>query len=296
MSPSNLSGGRDSVKMPAAGTTAGARVLSAPDAACIAEIQRAMRAAGDAILAVRARGPVRSDVKDDGSPVTEADRRADAILVPALQAIDPATPVVSEERQHPADLDARARHWLIDPLDGTRSFLAGGDDFTVNVGLVLDGEPVFGSMLDPVGGRFYWGGTDVAARVADADGNCARLRVRRCPAEGPTVLTSRWHEAAFERRVGRIEGGRREAMSSALKFCRVAEGTADLYPRPGRTMEWDTAAGHAIVLAAGGAVSQLTGGRLRYGKPSRENPSFLVEGSPEWRRFLRPVDPSGAGA
>ena len=290
MQLSKLSGGRDSVKMSSAGASAGARALSAPNEACIAEIQRAMRAAGDAILAVRAGGAVRSDVKHDGSPVTEADRRADAILVPALQAIDPTTPVVSEERQYPGDLDTHARHWLIDPLDGTRSFLAGGDDFTVNVGLVLDGEPVFGSMLDPVGGRFYWGGTGVAARVADADGNCARLRVRRCPAEGPTVLTSRWHEAAFERSVGRIEGGRRESMSSALKFCRVAEGTADLYPRPGRTMEWDTAAGHAIVTAAGGTVSKLTGGRLRYGKPSRENPSFLVEGSPEWRRFLRPVD------
>ena len=269
-------------------------MLSAPNDARIAEIQRAMRAAGDAILAVRASGAVRSEVKPDGSPVTEADRQADSILVRALQAIDPATPVVSEERQHPAGLDGQARHWLIDPLDGTRSFLAGGDDFAVNVGLVIDGEPVFGSMLDPVGGRFYWGGADVAPRVADADGNLARLRVRRCPADGPTVLTSRWHEAAFERSVGWIEGGRREAMSSALKFCRVAEGAADLYPRPGRTMEWDTAAGHAIVVAAGGTVSQLAGGRLRYGKPSRENPSFLVEGSPEWRRFLRPAESSGA--
>ena len=85
-------------------------------------------------------------------------------------------------------------------------------------------------------------------------------------------------------------------MSSALKFCRVAEGTADLYPRPGRTMEWDTAAGHAIVVAAGGSVSQLAGGQLRYGKPSRENPAFLVEGSPEWRRFLRPRDRSAAAS
>ena len=160
-------------------------MLSAPSELCI---PKSSGDAGgrDAILAVRAGGVVRSDVKHDGSPVTEADLRADAILVHALQAIDPATPVVSEERQHPADLDAHARHWLIDPLDGTRSFLAGGDDFTVNVGLVLDGEPVFGSMLDPVGGRFYWGGTDVGARQ---DGRQpARLRVRRCPPR-PHVLS-----------------------------------------------------------------------------------------------------------
>jgi len=269
--------------------------LTLPDDGGVGEIERAMRAAGQAILAVRDAGAADPEFKSDGSPVTEADRRADAILVHALQALDPDTPVVSEERQRPAGLDAAARHWLIDPLDGTRSFLAGGNDFTINVGLVIGGEPVFGSMLDPVGGRFYWGGVNVTARAADADGNRTVLRVRPCPADGPTVLTSRWHEAAFERSMGRIEGGRRESMSSALKFCRVAEGTADLYPRPGRTMEWDTAAGHAIVVAAGGAVSQLAGGRLRYGKASRENPAFLVEGSPDWRRFLRPRDHS-AGA
>ena len=247
-----------------------------------------MRAAGREILAVRAAGSVNSDVKVDGSPVTEADRRSDAVLVRALHAIDPETPVVSEEGPAPASADGSARHWLIDPLDGTRGFLAGGDDFTVNVGLVIDGVPVFGCMLEPVVQRFYCGGIGVKARMVDAAGRARVLRVRPCPAEGPTVLTSQWHEAAFERTMGRIEGGRRESMSSALKFCRVAEGTADVYARPGRTMEWDTAAGHAIVVAAGGSVSQLTGGGLLYGKPGRENPSFLVEGSPDWRRFLQP--------
>ncbi len=247
-----------------------------------------MRAAGREILAVRAAGSVNSDVKVDGSPVTEADRRADTVLVRALDTIDPKTPVVSEERPTPASADGGVRHWLIDPLDGTRGFLAGRDDFTVNVGLVVDGAPVFGCMLEPVGGRFYCGGIGVKARMVDATGRARALRVRRCPAEGPTVLTSHWHEAAFEQIMGRIEGGQRESMSSALKFCRVAEGTADVYPRPGRTMEWDTAAGHAIVVAAGGSVSQFTGGDLRYGKPGRENPSFLVEGSPDWRRFLQP--------
>ncbi len=266
-----------------------------PDPERIAAIERAMRAAGRAILAVRAAGSVDPEVKHDGSPVTEADRQADEILVRALALLDPDTPVVSEERPHPAGLDDGAPRWLIDPLDGTRGFLAGGDDFTVNVALVIDGEPVFGGMLDPAGQRFYWGGSGIAAGVADAAGRREALRVRPTPPEGPTVLVSRWHEAAFERIIGRIEGGRRESLSSALKFCRVAEGTADVYLRPGRTMEWDTAAGHAIVEAAGGSVSKLEGGRLRYGKPSGENPAFLVEGSPEWRRFLRPAAPRRTG-
>ena len=239
---------------------------------------------------MRATGTLDVETKPDGSPVTAADRQADAILVRAMENLDSETPIVSEERPPPAGLDADAPRWLIDPLDGTRSFLKGGEDFSVNVGLVIDGEPVFGGMLDPVGQRFYWGGEGVTATVSDREGRRAALRVRPTPAEGPTVLVSRWHEAAFERIIGRLEGGRRESLSSALKFCRVAEGTADVYPRPGRTMEWDTAAGHAIVVAAGGAVSRLEGGRFRYGKPAGENPAFLVEGSPGWRRFLHPVE------
>ncbi len=257
----------------------------------IGAIERAMRAAGDEILAVRATGVLGREDKTDGSPVSEADRRADAVLVPAVAAIDPGVPVVSEERATPDEALGNARHWLLDPLDGTRSFLAGGDDFTINLGLVVEGVPLFGSMLDPVSGRYYCGGVGVPARVVDADGSVRMIRARACPDDGPTVLISSYHASAFEEQVGRITAGCRESMSSALKFCRIAEGAADVYLRPGRTMEWDTAAGHAIVAAAGGAVTEISGAALRYGKASRANPPFLAEGSPDWRRFLEPAEP-----
>lgn len=262
--------------------------MTVPDRAARDALLAAVREAGRAILAVRAAGDARAERKDDGSPVTEADHAADRVIAAALAEVDPDTPVVSEERPLPPGAGGNARHWLVDPLDGTRGFLAGRDDFTVNLGLVEDGAPLFGCVLHPPSGRLYAGGEGVEATLEEEGAAPVPLRVRDCPADGPHVLTSRRHRRGeLEDVLGRLRTGGTEAFGSALKFCRIAEGNADLYVRLGPTMEWDTAAGHALLAAAGGAVRGPDGAPLPYGTPTRVNPAFLAEGDPAWRRFLR---------
>ena len=244
------------------------------------------RRAGAAILPFRRAG---LDIarKDDRSPVTAADRAADAMIVPALEALTPEFPVVSEERpgSHRLGRAAAGPFWLVDPLDGTREFIAGRDEFTVNIGLVVAGRPVFGVLGIPVQDIVYAGytagGSGGAIRQA-AGGPAEPVAARPAPAAGIVVAASRSHAdrddfAAFldgERVARRIVAG------SALKFALVAAGEADLYPRLGPTREWDSAAGQAIVEAAGGTVRTLDGGPLTYGKAGWRNEGFVVRGRP----------------
>jgi 3'(2'), 5'-bisphosphate nucleotidase len=241
---------------------------------------RIARAAGDAILDIYA-SDFATRAKSDGSPVTEADERADAVIRPALAALNPTIPVVSEE--HAAGHDAAAgtgRFWLVDPLDGTKEFIGRNGEFTVNIALVEDHRPVLGVVLAPALGLLYAGAIGAGAFV-EKDGLRAPIACRAAPPEGLTVVSSRSHgdEAALER----FLAGRRVASAttagSSLKFCKIAAGEADLYPRLGRTMEWDTAAGHAVLAAAGGRVADLGGSDLRYGKPGFANPHFVALGS-----------------
>jgi 3'(2'), 5'-bisphosphate nucleotidase len=237
--------------------------------------------AGQAILAVRARG---FDVerKDDRSPVTEADRAAEALIVAGLRAAAPHIPVVAEEEVADGHLiGASAEFWLVDPLDGTREFAAGHDEFAVNIGLVRDGRAVLGVVGVPALGELFGG---IVGRGAwkRHDGVNAPIRTRVPPAEGETVLASRYH--GNNAKLEAFLAGRRIASvanyGSSLKFCRLAEGKADLYPRLGRTMEWDTGAPQAVLEAAGGRVVLLeTGAPLRYGKLGWENPNFVCFGS-----------------
>ncbi len=260
-------------------------------------VERLARAAARLILEVYASD---FDVQDkaDDSPVTLADERAEALITPALQLLRPAWPVVAEEAASRGEMPAVARtFWLVDPLDGTREFVARNGEFTVNIALVHDGEPVLGVVLLPVSGRQFSG---VAGRGAweqcawkpgdgwpDAAGQAARnpLRVRTVPAAGLCVAGSRSHgdEAAFQAYLqGPLLGqtiGSRVTAGSSLKFGLLAAGEADVYARFGRTMEWDTAAGHAVLAAAGGSVCTLDGLPLRYGKPGYENPHFVARGA-----------------
>ncbi len=246
----------------------------------------AVREAGQLILHYRAQG-VRPDIKEDGTVVTDADRAADHLLVAALAQIDPDTPVVSEEGKAFPEAQRSALHWLVDPLDGTRGFLRGGDDFTVNVALVEKGTPLFGFLLHPPTERLYAGGRGIPAEVEDAGGVLHPLKVRPIPTEGPTVLSSAHHRSSKVAKIlSRIESGEHRSFGSALKFCHVAEGKADVYFRGGPTMEWDTAAGHAVLVAAGGSVQLLDETPLVYGKLGRTNSGFVAESSPAWRRFL----------
>lgn len=235
--------------------------------------------AGEEILVVYA-ADAASTRKSDGSPVTEADTRAEQVILAGLADLAPETPVVAEEQAAAGTIPdvSGGSFWLVDPLDGTKEFLSRNGEFTVNIALVEDGVPVLGVVHLPALGSTYIGSPDGAVR-RDERGE-RRLRVRPVPADGYDVLTSRSHsDQATEDFLSAITVRERISAGSSLKLCRVAEGAADLYPRMGRTMEWDIAAGHAVVLAAGGIVCRLDGERLTYGKPGFDNPAFVAYGS-----------------
>nr|WP_321983720.1 3'(2'),5'-bisphosphate nucleotidase CysQ [uncultured Lichenicoccus sp.] len=236
--------------------------------------------AADTILHIRGRG-FSTVTKSDDSPVTEADHAAETLILQGLRAAAD-IPVIAEEE---VAAGRTVRHegcfWLVDPLDGTREFAAGRDDFTVNIGLVRDGRVVLGAVALPAYGALYLGLMGVGATRRDASGEHA-IQVRSPPPEGLAVLASRHY--ANDERLRTWLGGQRVAsvgnIGSAAKFVRVAEGRADLYPRLGRTMEWDTAAPQAVVEAAGGSVCLFDGETLRYAKPGWENPHFVCRGAP----------------
>ncbi len=249
--------------------------------ALLAALVGPVRAAGRLIEEIRARGCA-AMAKADRSPVTEADHAAEALLVAALAQIDPGAQVVGEEACAAAGGTPAtgARFWLIDPLDGTKSFIEGADDYSVNVGLIQDGTPVLGLLLAPATG-VLWAGAVGHGAWREADGG-PRQPIRARPlASPPAAVTSRSHlDARTRAYVEAIPGCGAVASGSSLKFCVLAEGRADVYPRFSPTSEWDTAAGHAILRAAGGEVFAPDGQPLAYGKPGCSNGGFLALGDP----------------
>lgn len=209
--------------------------------------------------------------KHDASPVSEADERAEALLVPGVQQLLPGVPVVAEEAVSRGELPAvDGELWLIDPVDGTREFASRNGDFTVNVALVRDGVPVAGVVYAPARQRLFVGGTRAiygSLTAGDALPEFAPMTTRPYPAGGLVAVASRSHRdertAAF---LERLQPADTRSAGSSLKFCLIAAGEADVYPRFGPTMEWDTAAGDAVLRAAGGTVVDETGAALRYGK------------------------------
>jgi 3'(2'), 5'-bisphosphate nucleotidase len=243
------------------------------------EMAAIARAAGAVILEVYATDfGVRG--KADRSPVTEADERAEALICARLRALAPGVPIVAEEAVAAGAVpQAGALFWLVDPLDGTREFVDRNGEFTVNIALISDGRPVLGAVLAPALGTLYLGDVGRGAWI-DRGNGLRPIACRQVPPEGLTVVSSRSHGDA--QALQNFLAGRKVAAScsagSSLKLCLVASGEADLYPRLGRTMEWDIAAGQAVVCAAGGEVIDLDGRPLRYGKPGFENPHFVVRG------------------
>ena len=219
-----------------------------------------------------------AQTKSDGSPVTEADRAAEALILEALARIAPAVPVVAEEQVAAGLVPASAdRFFLVDPVDGTREFVSRNGEFTVNIALVENGVPVAGVVLAPALGRLFAGAGEDAweARVSD-EGSLAR-----------TAVGSRSHgSASTQEYLDRFPVERFVSRGSSLKFCLLAAGEADIYPRLSRTMEWDTAAGDAVLRAAGGCVRTLDGASLRYDKRRQSadcdfaNPHFVAFGDP----------------
>jgi 3'(2'), 5'-bisphosphate nucleotidase len=219
--------------------------------------------------------------KDDASPVTVADQRAEALIVARLCALAPGVPIVAEEAVAAGDVPSCGkRFWLVDPLDGTREFVKRNGEFTVNIALVEDGAPVLGVVCAPALGVLYAGAAGHGAHVRER-GETRALRCRAVPPDGLTVVASASHgdPAALDDFLRGRRVAARRAIGSSLKLCLVAAGEADCYPRFGRTMEWDIAAGHAVLAAAGGSVTDLAGAPLRYGKKGFENPAFVARGA-----------------
>jgi 3'(2'), 5'-bisphosphate nucleotidase len=239
---------------------------------------RAAREAGAAILDIVARG---FDVehKGDLSPVTAADHAAELIILAALAKAAPGVPVIAEEEVAAGRIPAHAgTYFLVDPLDGTREFVRGGDDYTVNIALLVGDQPRLGVVLAPATDRLHGG---IAGRHAWLDEGQGRVAIgcRTCP-KPPIVVASKSHftQNTSDYLAVAAPGCGYEAIGSSLKFCMVAEGRADLYPRLGPTAEWDTAAGHAVLLGAGGRVDGPDGQPLRYGKPAFLNRAFVATG------------------
>ncbi|MGE0847859.1 MAG: 3'(2'),5'-bisphosphate nucleotidase CysQ [Flavobacteriaceae bacterium] len=256
---------------------------SPADAAMIETFMDLAIRAGETILQIRERGAA-AMLKEDRSPVTEADTAAEAIILDGLHRAWPDIPVIAEEAATAGALpEVGRRFFLVDPLDGTKEFIRGDDSFTVNIALVEDRMPSAGVVLAPARAQAWSGRGNAAALYRLGGGKVAAsqaIGVRPCPAS-PVAVASRSHRDpqtdAFlaERGVTEVT-----SIGSSLKFCLLAEGTADLYPRFGPTMEWDTAAGHAVLNAAGGRVTGLDGGPFLYGKKEAgfRNPGFIAQG------------------
>jgi len=231
--------------------------------------------------------------KADASPVTEADRCAEAIITTALEALTPVVPVIAEEAVGAglrSSLMPDGCFWLVDPVDGTREFVGRNGEFTVNVALIEHGQPVLGVVQAPALGLLYAGGPGMgawcetdAAEPATGDRPARHpMQCRLPPAQGLTVVASRSHGDAerLQACLAKLNASvaQTKLVGSSLKFCQIAAGQADVYPRLGRTMEWDTAAGQAVLVGAGGSVLTLGGDALQYGKPHWENPDFVAWG------------------
>lgn len=261
------------------------------DVAACAELLTAMTAIGvHAALAIRAassRDGLR--YKDDGSPVTAADTAAEATIRAGLVAVAPAVPIISEEEVEHCRVAAGASYFLVDPLDGTREFVAGSDEYVIAIALMADGAPLAGVIVAPASGAVWRGTVGIgAARLTFAgDGSISppeRIHTRKRPQREPVALVSRSHlDPRTQAYLQSLPQPRTIACGSAMKFCRVAEGLADIYPRLAPTHDWDIAAGHAIVVAAGGEMLAPDGTPLRYGTPELLIPAFIASGEAKRR-------------
>ena len=240
--------------------------------ACVA----AARAAGDEILRLSGRG-LAIETKADSSPVTACDRAAEAIILDALRTAAPGVPVIAEEEVAEGRIPAHGdTFFLVDPLDGTREFIRGGDDYTVNIGLIVGGSPLLGVVHQPIGSMTWAGLAGQGAFRLDSTKRRA-IATRPLGERGSAVASkSHFNQATAEYLEQALGLCDHVAVGSSLKFCIVAEGQADIYPRLSPTSEWDTAAGHAVLLAAGGRVDGPEGEQLRYGKPAFINRGFCA--------------------
>jgi 3'(2'), 5'-bisphosphate nucleotidase len=260
------------------------------------QLAEAAKEAGEAILTLVRRG-FEVESKEDRSPVTEADRAAELVILAALARIAPGVPVIAEEEVAAGRIPAHGdTYFLVDPLDGTKEFVRGGDDYTVNIGLIEQRVPKLGVVFTPATGALHAGLVGEGAWVDRGDGRRGiRTRPRQ---EQVTAVASKSHlnQATIDYLEAAVGLCDYVSVGSSLKFCIVAEGKADIYPRASPTSEWDTAAGHAVLMAAGGRVDAPDGEPLRYGKTAFLNRAFVATAgwqAPVLKPFLEPF--SGGG-
>ncbi len=250
--------------------------------------------------------------KADFSPLTAADLASNRILLAGLAQISPDIPVISEENRiqaEPTERHGWHRYWLVDPLDGTKEFIAGNDEFTVNLALIADHEPIFGIVAVPAQGRLFVGGAATGScYVLEGNGvrrslGCSSMKAVVAGERPLVAVTSRHHrspqlDSFLQVLAGTFPGTVETAVGSALKLCVLAEGRADIYPRFGPTSEWDIAAGQAVLLAAGGTIVRLNGRPLRYNvSDDLLNPAFiaLADSGHDWSGLLPGMLQVGSG-
>lgn len=238
----------------------------------------ASREAGEAILEIVRRG-FEVEAKHDSSPVTEADRAAELIILAALARAAPGVPVIAEEEVAAGRIPAHDElYFLVDPLDGTKEFIRGGDDYTVNIGLISAGVPRLGVVFAPARSALHGGIVGYGAWLERGAGRQPIATRARATELMAVASKSHFNQATADYLDEAAPGCGHVAVGSSLKFCIVAEGRADIYPRLSPTSEWDTAAGHAVLLAAGGRVDGPDGEPLRYGKKAFLNRGFVATG------------------
>lgn len=233
------------------------------------------------------------ELKKDQSPVTQADMQIHAFLMESLHALTPALHVVSEESaEHPSGFDQESGYWLVDPLDGTKEFLKGTPEFTVNIALVRNHSPVLGVVHAPAMSVTYTGIAGVGAWRHSKEQGGSRIRVRAPDMNHLRIVASKDHSGpGVKRLLDSLRSAETSSIGSSLKFCLVAEGHADIYLRDLPTMEWDTAAAQCVLEAAGGVVLGPDGGALRYGKPGLKNSAFVALGTRACWPLIEGINP-----
>jgi len=229
----------------------------------------------------------KTEIKDDGTPVTIADKKADEFIHNNLKKNFSNIPILSEERKIPANCYGKNLHWIIDPLDGTKSFIEGGEDFSVCISLVINQSPILGCITHPPT-LHTWTGGKIIGSEKHYKKNKKNINCRNIPTSGPIITISKHHVGPkLKEWLSNINYSKTKQLGSALKFCLLAEGKADIFPRTSATFEWDSAAGQAIVEGAGGKVTQMNNNPMIYGRLDKKNPNFIAFGKSNWKNFLK---------
>ena len=228
------------------------------------------------------------EIKADNTPVTKADKESDKLINKELLKAFPNIPILSEERKPQNNAFGNNLHWIIDPLDGTKSFIEGDQDFCVCIALALNTKPILGCIAHPPSETIWAGGSEIGTYKKNSKDDFVEINCRDVPEEGPTIAISKHHIGPkLEKWLSSINFINKLKVGSAIKFTLIAEGKADLFPRTTPTYEWDSAAGEAIIQGSRGYVTQMNGANMVYGREDKKNPNFIAFGRPNWEKFLK---------